>query len=146
MFDFCDLIAHASRTRNLCAGTIIGSGTVSNRQDLEQGTSIADGGVGYTCIAEIRTIETIRSGAPVTPFLRYGDSVRVEMRDDRGQSIFGSISQRVVAPAHRIHPASTGTCWSAQRLVLGSDAAGWRGVVRYGLPFDRVYALGAGQT
>ena len=109
VFDFCDLIAHASRTRNLCAGTIIGSGTVSNRQDLEQGTSIADGGVGYTCIAEIRTIETIRSGTPVTAFLRYGDSVRVEMRDDRGQSIFGSISQRVVAPAHRIHPASTGT-------------------------------------
>lgn len=99
VFDFCDLIAHASRTRNLCAGTIIGSGTVSNRQDLERGTSIADGGVGYTCIAEIRTIETIRGGAAVTPFLRYGDSVRLEMRDARGQSIFGSISQRVVAPA-----------------------------------------------
>jgi fumarylacetoacetate (FAA) hydrolase len=101
VFDFCALVAHASRTRNLCAGTIIGSGTVSNRQDLERGTSIADGGVGYTCIAEIRTIETIRSGAPVTPFLRYGDSVHLEMRDGRGQSIFGSISQRVVPPAKR---------------------------------------------
>ena len=98
VFDFCDLIAHASRTRNLCAGTIIGSGTVSNRQDLERGTSIADGGVGYTCIAELRTIETIRGGAAVTPFLRYGDSVRLEMRDARGQSIFGAIAQRVVSP------------------------------------------------
>jgi fumarylacetoacetate (FAA) hydrolase len=99
VFDFCDLVAHASRTRNLCAGTIIGSGTVSNRQDIERGTSIADGGVGYTCIAEVRVIETIRNGAPATPFLRYGDSVRLEMRDARGQSIFGSIAQRVVRPA-----------------------------------------------
>ncbi len=96
VFDFCDLIAHASRTRNLCAGSIIGSGTVSNRQDIERGTSLADGGVGYTCIAEVRVIETIRGGAPVTPFLRYGDSVRLEMCDARGQTIFGSISQRVV--------------------------------------------------
>jgi fumarylacetoacetate (FAA) hydrolase len=96
VFDFRDLVAHAARTRNLCAGTIIGSGTVSNRQDLSGGTSIADGGVGYTCIAEIRTIETIRSGAPTTPFLRHGDSIRLEMRDARGQSIFGAIAQRVV--------------------------------------------------
>ena len=101
VFDFCDLIAHMRATRNLRAGTIIGSGTVSNRQDLERGTSIADGGVGYTCIAEIRTIETIRGGAAVTPFLRYGDSVRLEMRDARGQSIFGSIAQRVVSPAKK---------------------------------------------
>jgi len=97
VFDFCDLIAHAGKTRNLCAGSIIGSGTVSNRQALDTGTSIADGGVGYTCIAEVRMIETIRTGAPTTPFLRYGDSVRLEMRDAHGQSIFGSIAQRVVA-------------------------------------------------
>ena len=96
VFDFNDLIAHATRTRNLCAGSIIGSGTVSNRQDIGKGTSIADGGVGYTCIAEVRMIETIRSGAPITPFLRYGDSVRLEMRDAAGHSIFGSIAQRVV--------------------------------------------------
>jgi fumarylacetoacetate (FAA) hydrolase len=96
VFDFNDLIAHATKTRNLCAGTIIGSGTVSNRQDIDKGTSIADGGVGYTCIAEVRMIETIRTGAPVTPFLRYGDSVRLEMRDAAGRSIFGSIAQRIV--------------------------------------------------
>jgi fumarylacetoacetate (FAA) hydrolase len=96
VFDFKDLVAHAARTRNLCAGTIIGSGTVSNRQDIDRGTSIADGGVGYTCIAEIRTIETIRAGAPTTPFLRYGDSIRLEMRDGDGASIFGAIAQRVV--------------------------------------------------
>ena len=75
------LIAHASRHAQSVRRTIIGSGTVSNRQDIDDGTSIADGGVGYTCIAEIRMIETIRTGAPVTPFLRYGDSVRLEMRD-----------------------------------------------------------------
>ncbi len=98
VFDFCDLIAHATKTRNLCAGSIIGSGTVSNRQDIDRGTSIGDGGVGYTCIAEVRMIETIRTGAPITPFLRYGDTVRLEMRDPRGASIFGSIVQRV-APA-----------------------------------------------
>ena len=96
VFDFNDLIAHATKTRNLCAGSIIGSGTVSNRQDLDKGTSIATGGVGYTCIAEVRMIETIRTGAPVTPFLRYGDSVRLEMRDATGRSIFGSIAQRIV--------------------------------------------------
>jgi len=101
VFDFCDLIAHASRTRNLCAGSIIGSGTVSNRQDLERGTSVADGGVGYTCIAEARMIETIRTGAAATPFLRYGDSIRLEMRDARGRSIFGSIAQRVTGLTQR---------------------------------------------
>ncbi len=96
VFDFRDLIAHASRTRNLCAGTIIGSGTVSNRQDLARGTRIDEGGVGHTCIAELRTIETLRTGAPTTPFLRDGDSIRLEMRDANGHSIFGAIAQRVV--------------------------------------------------
>ena len=104
VFDFPQLIAHASRTRNLRAGTIIGSGTVSNRQDLAGGTRIADGGVGYTCIAEARMIEIIRDGAPTTPFLRYGDTVRLEMHDARGQSIFGSISQRVAPLASANRP------------------------------------------
>ncbi|MEX1035237.1 MAG: fumarylacetoacetate hydrolase family protein [Sneathiella sp.] len=94
-FDFADLIVHAARTRPLCAGTIIGSGTVSNKQDGEPGKPIADGGVGYSCIAEIRMIETIEQGKPVTPFMKFGDRVRIEMKDKDGNSIFGAIDQRV---------------------------------------------------
>jgi len=85
-FDFPALIAHAARTRELEAGTILGSGTVSNRAP----------GVGSSCIAERRMIETIETGAPVTPFLKFGDRVRIEMRDDQGRSIFGVIDQQVV--------------------------------------------------
>lgn len=96
VFDFRDLIAHAARTRNLCAGTIIGSGTVSNKQDTAHGSAIADGGVGYSCIAELRMIETINGGKPTTSFLRYGDRVRLEMFDAHGRSIFGAIDQEVV--------------------------------------------------
>jgi fumarylacetoacetate (FAA) hydrolase len=95
-FDFGQLVAHAARTRTLAAGTIIGSGTVSNKLDGGPGKPIAAGGVGYSCIAEIRTIETIESGAPRTPFLRFGDSVRIEMLDGNGYSIFGTIEQTVV--------------------------------------------------
>ena len=97
-FDFPTLIAHAAKTRPLSAGTIIGSGTVSNR-DAEGGPGrpVADGGVGYSCLAEIRTIETILHGAPRTPFLKFGDRVRIEMFDAAGASIFGAIDQ-VVAP------------------------------------------------
>jgi len=98
-FDFGQLIAHAARTRALAAGTIIGSGTVSNRdKDGGPGRAMADGGVGYSCIAELRTIETIRKGAPQTPFLNHGDRVEIEMRDSKGRSIFGRIEQSVVAP------------------------------------------------
>lgn len=98
-FSFADLIAHAARTRNLGAGTIIGSGTVSNRQGTEHGSAIADGGVGYSCIAELRTLETLRHGEPRTPFMCFGDRVRMEMRDRDGQSMFGAIDQRVVPVA-----------------------------------------------
>jgi fumarylacetoacetate (FAA) hydrolase len=98
-FSFADLIAHAAHTRNLGAGTIIGSGTVSNRQGTGHGSAIADGGVGYSCIAELRMIETIRDGSPATPFMAFGDRVRMEMLDEQGHSIFGAIDQRVVAPA-----------------------------------------------
>jgi fumarylacetoacetate (FAA) hydrolase len=90
-FDFPMLIAHAARTRMLAAGTIIGSGTVSNRNPGE---------VGSCCIAERRMIETIEKGAAETPFLRFGDRVRIEMLDARGQSIFGAIDQKV-APYRR---------------------------------------------
>ena len=95
-FDFPTLIAHAAKTRPLAAGTIIGSGTVSNKDaDGGPGRPIAQGGVGYSCIAEVRTIETIQEGKPGTPFLAFGDTVRVEMKDPGGQSIFGAIEQEV---------------------------------------------------
>ncbi|MEO1542472.1 MAG: fumarylacetoacetate hydrolase family protein [Pseudomonadota bacterium] len=95
-FDFCQLIAHAARTRPLCAGTIIGSGTVSNKLAGGPGKPIAEGGVGYSCIAEIRMIETIENGQPSTPFMRFGDRVEILMRDDAGNDLFGTIDQRVV--------------------------------------------------
>ena len=95
-FDFAELIAHAAKTRPLIAGTIIGSGTVSNKLDGGPGKPIAEGGVGYSCLAEIRTIETIESGAPQTPFMKFGDRIKIEMRDSNGASIFGSIDQTVV--------------------------------------------------
>lgn len=98
-FDFGQLIAHAARTRPLGAGTIIGSGTVSNRgADGGPGRCVRDGGAGYSCIAELRTVETIAAGAPKTPFLKGGDAVRVEMVGPDRHSIFGAIEQAVVGP------------------------------------------------
>jgi fumarylacetoacetate (FAA) hydrolase len=94
-FDFPQLIAHAAKTRPLAAGTIIGSGTVSNKLDGGPGKPVSQGGAGYSCLAEIRMIETIEGGAPKTPFLRIGDTVRIEMKNRDGQSIFGAIEQRV---------------------------------------------------
>ncbi|MFT5712020.1 MAG: fumarylacetoacetate (FAA) hydrolase [Glaciecola sp.] len=92
-FDFSQLVAHAAKSRNLGAGAIIGSGTVSNKQGTEHGSSIAEGGVGYSCIAEVRMIETIRDGKPSTPFMSFDDSIRIEMFDRNGLSIFGAIDQ-----------------------------------------------------
>ena len=95
-FDFPALIAHAAKTRALGAGTIIGSGTVSNRgPDGGPGKPVADGGLGYACLAELRTVETLQRGAPQTPFLRPGDTVRIEMKDARHHTIFGAIEQTV---------------------------------------------------
>ncbi|HQU50542.1 MAG TPA: fumarylacetoacetate hydrolase family protein, partial [Casimicrobiaceae bacterium] len=94
-FSFARLIAHAAKTRDLGAGTIVGSGTVSNKEDGGPGRPAAAGGIGYSCIAEQRTVETILSGAPATPFMRFGDRIRIEMLDDAGRSIFGAIDQRV---------------------------------------------------
>jgi fumarylacetoacetate (FAA) hydrolase len=94
-FSFAQLVAHAAKTRELAAGSIIGSGTVSNKQGDLHGSSIANGGVGYCCLAELRMYETIAQGAPQTPFLRYGDTVRIEMLDAAGASIFGAIDQEV---------------------------------------------------
>ncbi len=95
-FDFPDLIVHAAATRALGAGTIVGSGTVSNKLDGGPGRTVAAGGAGYACIAEQRTVETIEQGRPLTPFLRDGDRVRIWMEDGAGRSIFGAIEQDVV--------------------------------------------------
>jgi fumarylacetoacetate (FAA) hydrolase len=96
-FDFGQLIAHAAKTRELAAGTIIGSGTVSNRgEDGGPGKPVAEGGRGYSCIAEQRMIETIQTGKPVTSFLKHGDRVEIEMLDAKKHSIFGRIDQQVV--------------------------------------------------
>ncbi|WP_305986314.1 fumarylacetoacetate hydrolase family protein [Roseibium sp. MMSF_3544] len=94
-FDFGQLIAHAAKSRDLSAGTIIGSGTVSNKLDGGPGKPVAEGGVGYSCIAEIRMIETINDGQAKTPFMKFGDTVRIEMVDGEGHSIFGAIEQTV---------------------------------------------------
>jgi len=100
-FDFGQLIAHAARTRSLVAGTIIGSGTVSNKLGGGPGKPVSQGGAGYSCIAEIRMIETIESGRPKTPFMRFGDTVRIEMKDKSGNSIFGAIEQTVTKLEHQ---------------------------------------------
>ena len=98
-FDFGQLIAHAALTRPLGAGTIVGSGTVSNKgTDGGPGKPVAAGGLGYSCIAEVRTVETILHGKPTTPFMKHGDTVRIEMKDASGHSIFGAIEQTVERP------------------------------------------------
>ncbi len=95
-FDFAQLVAHAARTRHLRAGSIIGSGTVSNRDaDGGPGRPISEGGLGYSCLAELRTVEKIRSGEIRSSFLQFGDQVRIDMHDDQGRSLFGAIEQAV---------------------------------------------------
>src|SRR3546814_15930623 len=112
-FDFPTLIAHAAKTRSLGAGTIIGSGTVSN----------ADQEHGYSCIAEIRMIETIAHGKPSTPFMRFGDRIRIEVLDRGGASVFGAIEQvveQVTDPATtaRVRPGiASGDSRSEERRV-----------------------------
>ncbi len=97
-FSLADLVAHAAKTRPLCAGTIIGSGTVSNQgPDGDPGKPVSEGGLGYSCIAEIRMIETINTGEAKTPFMSAGDTVKIQMLDADGHSIFGAIRQDVVA-------------------------------------------------
>ena len=86
-FDFAQLIAHAARTRPLSAGTIVGSGTVANQ----------DTSLGASCLAERRTVETLEHGKPITPFMKHGDRVRIEVLDAQGKSVFGAIEQ-VMAP------------------------------------------------
>ncbi len=92
-FHFGQLIAHAAKTRPLAAGSIIGSGTVSNKLKGGPGRPVSEGGAGYSCIAEQRMIETIADGKPTTPFMKFGDRVEIEMRDARHHSVFGRIEQ-----------------------------------------------------
>ena len=87
-FDFAQLVAHVAKTRPLSAGTIVGSGTVANE----------DTSLGASCFAELRTVETLRDGKPSTPFMTYGDTVRIEMLDRSGVSVFGAIEQRISTP------------------------------------------------
>ncbi len=96
-FHFGELIAHAAKTRELEAGSIIGSGTVSNKQGGLYGSKIENGGVGYCCIAEVRMLETIETGSAQTPFLRDGDVVEIWMEDAHGNDLFGRIRNRVKA-------------------------------------------------
>lgn len=97
IFSFPQLVAHAARTRYLGAGAIVGSGTVSNPDaDGGPGKPISEGGVGYSCLAEVRMVEKILHGDSKTPFMRFGDRVRIEMFDREGQNIFGTIDQQVV--------------------------------------------------
>ncbi len=95
-FTFSQLIAHAAKSRRLSAGTIVGSGTVSNKEGDGPARPVEQGGPGYTCLAEVRTVETILEGKPRTPFLKFGDRVKLEMLGEDGRSIFGAIDQQVV--------------------------------------------------
>ncbi|WP_394426487.1 fumarylacetoacetate hydrolase family protein [Vreelandella stevensii] len=97
IFSFPQLVAHAAKTRYLGAGAVIGSGTVSNPDpDGGPGKPVADGGVGYSCLAEVRMVEQILHGQVKTPFMRFGDRVRIEMFDRDGNNLFGTIDQQVV--------------------------------------------------
>ncbi|GAA0680470.1 fumarylacetoacetate hydrolase family protein [Dyella marensis] len=89
-FDFAQLVAHAAKTRPLTAGTIVGSGTIANE----------DTGKGASCLAEQRTVETLRDGKPSTPFLKYGDVIRIDVTDRDNVSIFGAIEQLIASPSH----------------------------------------------
>jgi fumarylacetoacetate (FAA) hydrolase len=96
-FHFGQLIAHMCKTRNVRAGSIVGSGTVSNKGTEENGRKTWP--KGYSCIAEKRAIETILDGQPSTEFMKYGDTIRIEMKGLDGQSLFGAIDQTIAAPA-----------------------------------------------
>ena len=95
VFDFPQIIAHAAKTRPLAAGSIIGSGTVSNKGDGGPGKPVSEGGVGYSCILEQHIVEKITHGASITGFMKPGDVVRIEMKDRNGHSVFGAIEQTV---------------------------------------------------
>ncbi|MBX3660468.1 MAG: fumarylacetoacetate hydrolase family protein [Ramlibacter sp.] len=96
-FHFGQLIAHICKTRNVRAGSIVGSGTVSNK-GVTDANGKTDWPKGYSCIAEKRAIETIQDGKPSTEFMKYGDTIRIEVKGRDGQSVFGAIDQKIAAP------------------------------------------------
>jgi fumarylacetoacetate (FAA) hydrolase len=96
-FHFGQLIAHICKTRNVRAGSIVGSGTVSNK-GVTDAAGKTEWPKGYSCIAEKRAIETIQDGKPSTEFMRFGDTIRIEMKGKDGQSVFGVIEQKVAGP------------------------------------------------
>jgi len=106
IFHFGQLLAHMAKTRNVRAGSIVGSGTVSNK-GVEKGGR-TEWPKGYSCIAEKRCIETIQSGAPTTEFMKFGDTIRIEMKGLDGRSMFGAIEQEVVATDGAIYVEATG--------------------------------------
>jgi fumarylacetoacetate (FAA) hydrolase len=97
-FHFGQLIAHICKTRNVRAGSVVGSGTISN-QGVTDASGKTDWPKGYSCIAEKRCIETIQDGKPTTEFMKFGDTIRIEVKGKDGQSVFGAIDQKVVALA-----------------------------------------------
>ena len=119
-FHFGQLIAHVAKTRNVRAGSIVGSGTVSNKGVEKNGRM--EWPKGYSCIAEKRCIETIQDGQPSTEFMRYGDTIRIEMKGQDGRSLFGAIDQEIVAPGGRERAAAAAAAASA--LKAQADAAG----------------------
>lgn len=120
-FHFGQLIAHVAKTRNVRAGSIVGSGTVSNKGIEKNGRM--EWPKGYSCIAEKRCIETIQDGQPSTDFMRYGDTIRIEMKGPDGRSLFGAIDQEIVAPGGRERAAAAAAA-AASALKAQADAAG----------------------
>ncbi|WP_395349882.1 fumarylacetoacetate hydrolase family protein [Variovorax sp. UC122_21] len=119
-FHFGQLIAHVAKTRNVRAGSIVGSGTVSNKGVEKNGRM--EWPRGYSCIAEKRCIETIQDGAPSTEFMRYGDTIRIEMKGLDGRSMFGAIDQEIVAPGGRAKAAADEAAKPAP-VAVPDDAA-----------------------
>jgi fumarylacetoacetate (FAA) hydrolase len=103
-FHFGQLIAHLAKTRRVRAGSIIGSGTISNKGVARKNRT--DWPNGYSCIAEKRAMETIQDGQPSTEYMQYGDTIRIEVKGRDGQSVFGAILQEVVPPESRGRTAS----------------------------------------
>jgi fumarylacetoacetate (FAA) hydrolase len=98
-FHFGQLIAHLAKTRRVRAGSIIGSGTISNKGVARKNRT--DWPNGYSCIAEKRAMETIQDGQPSTEYMQYGDTIRIEVKGRDGQSVFGALLQEVVSPESR---------------------------------------------
>ncbi|HYP70778.1 MAG TPA: fumarylacetoacetate hydrolase family protein, partial [Variovorax sp.] len=121
-FHFGELIAHVAKTRNVRAGSIVGSGTVSNK-GVERKDGRTDWPKGYSCIAEKRCIETIQDGAPSTEFMKFGDTIRIEMKGLDGRSLFGAIDQEVVAPGAHVKRTAQAQAEAEAEAAATQEAA-----------------------